>query len=289
MDQTYKQLARLLGNVQDEGLLMPTDMLNLLDTLRPSMALEGFRGVTEDLPLGVPFDRDTQWNYKADWEDPDHGATSAPDWFLLRSKLVASAAQQFSRITGVLRPTTDTAGVKYVASDLARVFLVNWSLYAETSHSMSGAVSTYRGDTWPSGSVRQSAYPFDTGITPNDDGRYPFVLKDTDLVVMSPNDELRWRFEYFGSSDAVSRGYNFADGVLTPTETTADDENPTHFTVYVKQLQVSMVGLGVLDGFQDTLDAGGNVVPASSGDFLTSILSDVSWRTSGLTDRAITE
>lgn len=286
-DRTATQLKAKFANDQDEGGIEPSDIGDIYDTLRPSVGIESFQGVTEDTPDGIPFDRDTTWTYKdSDWAG--RAETDAPDWFWLRSKLIGSQAARFSRITALLRPTTDLAGWKYIApaDGLSRLFLVQWSLRGFTSHSMSGSVSFYRGQSWPGTSVRQSAYPFDTGISPAS-GRYPFVLKDTELVMMAPNDELRWRFEYFGSSDQQALTYSFADGVLTPTLTGAVDENPAHFTASLQQMSMTMVSLGPVDSFQDTYDAGGVVFPVSTGDHYGTIFSDTNWRSSGVVANGI--
>lgn len=285
MDRPWKWIKAKFTNVQDEGAIGATDIFDVAETLRSSVALESFQCVTEGAPDGVGFDRDSTWNFKdPDWEGKEAG--DAPDWFFLRSKLLAtSSPKKFSRVTAMLRPTTDLAGLKYVAPSggLDRLFMVNWSINGESSHSMSAAVSFYRGQSWPGSSVRQSSAPFDTGITPVEDGKYPFILKDTELIVMSPGDELRWRFEYFGASAARVQSYTFEDDVLSPVVTDADDENPSHLTVRVKQHVVSIVSLGPVDSFQDTVDEGGNAFPLSVGDHYSSLFSDASWRSSGLT------
>lgn len=287
-DRTAPQLKAKFSNDQDEGGIEPSDIGDIYDTLRPSVGIESFQGVTEDTATGIPFDRDTTWTYKdPDW--PGRVETDAPDWFWLRSKLIASQATRFSRITALLRPTTDLAGWKYIApaDGLSRMFLVQWSLRGFTSHSMSGSVGFYRGQSWPGASVRQSAYPFDTGISPADTAKYPFVLKDTEMVMMAPNDELRWRFEYFGASEQKALTYSFADGVLTPTLTGAVDENPAHFTATLQQMSMSMVSLGPVDSFQDAYDAGGVVFPVSTGDHYGTIFSDANWRSSGVVANGI--
>lgn len=287
-DRTAPQLKAKFSNDQDEGGIEPSDIGDIYDTLRPSVGIESFQGVTEDTTSGIPFDRDTTWTYKdPDW--PGRVEIDAPDWFWLRSKLIASQATRFSRITALLRPTTDLAGWKYIApaDGLSRMFLVQWSLRGFTSHSMSGSVGFYRGQSWPGASVRQSAYPFDTGISPADTAKYPFVLKDTELVMMAPNDELRWRFEYFGASEQKALTYSFADGVLTPTLTGAVDENPAHFTATLQQMSMSMVSLGPVDSFQDAYDAGGVVFPVSTGDHYGTIFSDANWRSSGVVANGI--
>lgn len=287
-DRTAPQLKAKFSNDQDEGGIEPSDIGDIYDTLRPSVGIESFQGVTEDTTSGIPFDRDTTWTYKdPDW--PGRVETDAPDWFWLRSKLIASQATRFSRITALLRPTTDLAGWKYIApaDGLSRMFLVQWSLRGFTSHSMSGSVGFYRGQSWPGASVRQSAYPFDTGISPADTAKYPFVLKDTEMVMMAPNDELRWRFEYFGASEQKALTYSFADGVLTPTLTGAVDENPAHFTATLQQMSMSMVSLGPVDSFQDAYDAGGVVFPVSTGDHYGTIFSDANWRSSGVVANGI--
>ena len=287
-DRTAPQLKAKFSNDQDEGGIEPSDIGDIYDTLRPSVGIESFQGVTEDTTSGIAFDRDTTWTYKdPDW--PGRVETDAPDWFWLRSKLIASQATRFSRITALLRPTTDLAGWKYIApaDGLSRMFLVQWSLRGFTSHSMSGSVGFYRGQSWPGASVRQSAYPFDTGISPADTAKYPFVLKDTEMVMMAPNDELRWRFEYFGASEQKALTYSFADGVLTPTLTGAVDENPAHFTATLQQMSMSMVSLGPVDSFQDAYDAGGVVFPVSTGDHYGTIFSDANWRSSGVVANGI--
>lgn len=286
-DRTTAQLKSKFANDQDEGAIEPSDIGDIVDTFRPSVGIESFQGVTEDTTDGIPFDRDTTWTFKdPDW--PARAETDAPDWFWIRSKLIGSQASRFSRITALLRPTTDLAGWKYIApaDGLSRMFMVQWSLRGFTSHSMSGSVSFYRGQSWPSASVRQSAYPFDTGISPTA-GKYPFVLKDTELVMMAPNDELRWRFEYFGASEQQALTYSFADGVLTPTLTSADDENPAHFIASLQQMSMTMVSLGPVDSFQDTYDTGGEVFPVSTGDHYGTLFSNANWRSSGVVDNGL--
>lgn len=266
MDRTYLEHANTFSNEQDEGGITPPDVQGIVDSTRTSYAIESYNSAT-----GVAFNRDTaDWNYRTptgEWDDKTE--TSPADWFFLRSKLIASTAVGYRNVGGYLRPTVDGAGLKYTGGLQPRMFLVNWIINGNTSHSMYGGIGLYRGASWPGSSVRQDITVFDTGIT-DTDGVFPFILKDTSVVLMMPGDELRFRFEYFGASIQKRIQYTLSGGSLTETEISAEDDNPTAFIARINQFALSMANLGPVEGMDDNWSQGGTNFPAVVGDHYSS-------------------
>ena len=298
-DRRYKELEALLRSDQSEGRILPKDILDMLDISRQSVAIEGFRKDQSGLPIPVPHgtsQENSSWDYvlgSADW--PTRTDTNAPDWFFLRPKVMST--QHWSRITGQLRPTADNRGIKFIADaegGLARVCLLSYSFFGQASHTMSGSISWYRGEDWPN-VVRQSAVPFDTGISPSTwpefdmDGSptFPFVVSGTDVVVMPPNHVLYPRLEYFGQSTQVVGGLELTQSggdpptySLNSTEVTADDDGDLT-NVWIRQFAYSLVTIGVVDSYTDTISSGGYAYPGAAwGTY--NVFSDANWRASGL-------
>lgn len=298
-DRRYRELEALLRSDQAEGRILPKDLLDLLDISRQSVAIEGFRKSQEGQPIVVPHgtsQANTSWDYvlgATDW--PTRTDTNAPDWFFLRPKLMTT--QHWSRITGQLRPTADNRGIKFIADavgGLARVCHLKYSIFGQASHTMSGAISWYRGEDWPN-VVRQTATPFDTGIIPSvwteydQDGSstYPFVMSGSDIIVMPPNHVLYPRLEYFGQSNQAVGGVQLVQGAVDPptytlnsTTSRADDDGDLA-NVWIRQFTYSLVTLGVVDSYADTLNSGGYAYPGDSWGFYD-IFSDANSRASGL-------